>query len=103
MKRRRLADDPRAEKACSEVQESFSNYQRAANNDTKQTLQRTKEGLKQVYQEIQEEELDEMISQVENADAESKHRESGRPINSITGHKAAKQRVIKGKSKDERI
>ncbi|CAI9722870.1 ADP-ribosylation factor 6 [Octopus vulgaris] len=71
MKWRKLADDTRVEKACSEVQEAFSNYQRAANNDTKQTSQRKKEGLKQVYQEIQEEELDKMISQVENAGAKN--------------------------------
>ncbi|CAI9733581.1 Hypothetical predicted protein [Octopus vulgaris] len=42
MKQRKLADDPRVEKAHSEVQEAFSNYQKAANNDTKQTSQRKK-------------------------------------------------------------
>ncbi|XP_029638045.1 uncharacterized protein LOC115213251 [Octopus sinensis] len=93
MKQRKLADDPRLEKACSELEVAFSNYQKTANNDTKQTFQRKKEDLKQVYQE----KLDEMISQVENADTKCKHRESWRLINSI------KQGIIKGKSKDEGI
>ena len=44
-----------------------------------------------------------MITQVENADARSKHGESWRLINTITGRKAAKKEIIKGKSKEDRI
>ena len=46
---------------------------------------------------IQGEELCEMIMQVENADARSKHGESWKLINSITGCKNGKQGIIKGK------
>ena len=56
-----------------------------------------------MYQTIQEEELDEMISQEENADIRSKQGESWKLINSITRCKAAKQKIVKGKSKEERL
>ena len=70
-----------------------------------QQLQNKKEELKQAYNEIQEEELDEMIKQVENADARNKHGESWRlSISiSITGHKSAKRGIIKGDSREDRI
>jgi len=47
----------------------------------------------------QEEELSEMITKVEQADANSKHGMSWRLINEITGRKDAKKGIIKGKSK----
>ena len=47
--------------------------------------------------------LEEMVRQVENADALNKHGESWRLINSITGRKTAKRGIIKGNSREERI
>ena len=44
-----------------------------------------------------------MIRKVEESDAKSKHRESWRLINEISGRKAAKKGIIKGNSKEERI
>ncbi|XP_014680902.1 PREDICTED: uncharacterized protein LOC106820839 [Priapulus caudatus] len=85
IRRREIADDPRVEQTRKEVQDAFTNYQNDANTESQQHLQKRKEELKQVYQDIQEEELDEMITQVKNADAKSKHGESWRLINSITG------------------
>ena len=59
--------------------------------------------MKEMYNTIQEEELDEMIKQVETADNRQKHKESWELINKITGRKTAKKGLIKGNSKEERV
>ena len=48
-------------------------------------------------------ELDKLIKQVENADAQSKHGESWKIINRISGKKSARKGLIKGNTKEERI
>ena len=75
-KRRKLADDARVEEACSKVQKAFESYNVNTSSEAQQQLQSKKEELKQAYNEIQEEELDEMTKQVEDADARSIHGES---------------------------
>ena len=44
-----------------------------------------------------------MVGEVENADARSKHGESWKLINNITGRKTVKRGIIKGNSTEERI
>lgn len=44
-----------------------------------------------------------MIAKVESADARSKHAESWKIINQITGSKPVKQAIIQTKSKEDRI
>ena len=44
-----------------------------------------------------------MITKVEDADIRSQHAESWKIINEISGRKAAKKGMIKGKNKEERI
>ena len=101
-KRRNVAEDPRIEDARTEVQKAFENYQLSCNNEARQELQSRKEKLQQVYNEIQEEDLEEIATEVKNVDVRSKHAESWRLINNITGHKAAKRGIIKGNSRKER-
>ena len=66
-------------------------------------MQSSKEKLQQAYNEIEEEDLEEMVKQVENSDARNKHDESWKLINRITGRKTAKWGIIKGNSREERI
>lgn len=68
---------------------------RATNKETKQILT-NKVNLKQVNQGFQEE-LDEIVFHVENAEAGSKCGECWSSNNSISGRKAAKQRIIRRK------
>ena len=49
------------------------------------------------------EELERMISKVENADARAQHAESWKLINQISGRKAPKQGILKGNSSKERV
>ena len=65
-------------------------------------MQQHKDGLRQIYDEIQEEELDKLLAKVESANEEAKHKESWRLINEITGRKTIKTSLIKAKDKDER-
>ena len=62
-----------------------------------------KKELQETYDLITEEELDKAIKEVENADERAKHGESWKLINEISGRKAAKTGIIKGKSKEERL
>ena len=100
---RNLAEDARVKEARTEVQKAFENYNVNTSSEAQQQLQSKKEELKQAYNEIQEEELDEMIGRVEDASARNKHGESWRLINSITGRKSAKRGIIKGNSREDRI
>ena len=66
-------------------------------------LQIEKAKLKNAYDQAYEEELERMISKVENADARAQHAESWKLINEISGRKAAKQGILKGNSSKERV
>ena len=102
-KGRKLAEDARVVVARTEVQKAFESYNVNISSEAQQQLQIKKEELQQASNEIQEEELDEMIKQVEDADARSKHGESWRLINSITSRKSAQRGIIKGNSREDRI
>ena len=62
----------------------------------------SKQKVQTVYREIEEGELDSLIYEVEKADERSKHGESWKLINRITGRKASRQGILKGKTKEER-
>ena len=94
---------PRIVAAREEVQESFANYQRNPNRRREKLWKDSKQRFQETYKEIEEEELEEMIKKVEEADEKSKHGESWKLINKITGRKEGKQGIVKGKSKEERI
>ena len=102
-KQRKQTEDPRVDQARKQVQKAFTSFQKDTSSDSQQQLQEEKTKLKKVYDEIREEELNDMISQVETADAKSRHGESWRLINAITGRKTAKRGIIQGNSREDRI
>ena len=59
-----------------------------------------KQNFQHTYKEIEEQELEELIRKVEDADEKSRHGESWKLINKITGRKDGKQGIIKGTSKE---
>ena len=59
--------------------------------------------MEKAYLKAEEKELEKLIRQVENADAQSKHGESWKIINRIAGRKCARKGMIKGNTKEERI
>ena len=102
-KMKRASADPRIIKAREKTQKASGAYTENPTERNRQKLQRCKSGLQKTYDIISEEELDKLIAEVESAHERSKHGESWRIINEITGRKTAKQSIIKANSKKERI
>ena len=102
-KRNRLSTDPRVVTARRNVQLAFSEYVNESNEENQTKLQEKKNSLQEVYNEITEEDLEHMIRQVEKADETSKHGESWKLINSISGRKTAKKGILKGKDREDRL
>ena len=79
------------------VNSAFTEYAASLSAQNHDNLQEKKKSLQSMYDVIQEEELNENINKVEQADANSKHVMSWRLINEITGRKDAKKGIIKVK------
>ena len=103
LKKKKLSDDPRVEQARTEVQNAFKNYSKSTSAAEKQVLQDKRNHLNKVYNDLQEEELESMIRETEEADIRKQHRESWKLINNITGRKAAKKGIIEGNCREERL
>ena len=102
-KSKNIAEDPRINEAREAVQKAFTAFSNNPTIQLQQQLQKEKSKLKEIYDDIQEKELDEMINQVEMADNKRKHGESWQLINTITGRKSSKRGILKGNTKEERV
>ena len=98
-----MAEDLDVEKARKEVKNAYNAYEKRPSRSKQKELQKRKECLQKAYLEVEAKELDEMIRQVETADNQRRHGESWKLINKITGRKAARKCMIKGKTKEERV
>lgn len=78
-------------------------YYRSPTENNREEMERYKSKLLEQYNFTIEEDLDKMIRLVETADEESRHKESWRLIDEITGGKTAKKGIIKAKDKKDRI
>ena len=81
----------------------FSVYSNNPNDINHKNLHDAKKEIKNKFENLQAEHLEEMIKQVEIADDRRKHKLSWELINRITDRKSAKKGIIKGNSKEERI
>ena len=95
--------NPRVNEARQNVQKSFDKYISDSSEENRIVLQSDKDHLKEAYDTVMEEEVDELVKRVEQADARYRHRESWKIINEISGRKSVKAGVLKGKCKEERI
>ena len=98
-----ISNNPLITVARKNVQDAFTKYQTKPTARNERTWKESKEKIRNAYKDIQEEELDGLIKRVENADDRSKHGESWKLIDKITGRKNGKQGILKGKTKEERI
>ena len=80
---------------CQNVNKAFAAFNFESNDRLQQELYGEKRKMEEMYNTIQEEELDEMINQVETADNRQKHKDSWELINKITVRKTAKKRINK--------
>ena len=102
-KRKLMSSNPNVIAARTKVNNAFSNYEQDPTSEREKMLQDEKANLKNVYDQAYEEELDRMISKVEQADARAKHAECWKLINEISGRKAPKKGIIKGCSSKDRV
>ena len=102
-KKKRVSDDARVTDVREKTEIASSRYINNSTDINREELQKCKKELQSTYDAVEEEELDRMIREVEDTNAKSKHQESWRLINKITGRKTEKQSIIKAKSKEERI
>jgi len=103
IKTKKFSSDLRIKDAREKVESAYLKYQKDSSAENQSTLKEVKKGLQEAYTTVESEHLDEMISLVEEADEKSRHGESWKLINHITGRKSAKKGIIKGKSKQERL
>ena len=102
-KRKDLASDLRVREKRIKVQEAFNKYHIEPSSENQMDLQTAKGGLEQTYVEIEEERLNELIQQVEDAHSNAKHRLSWKLVNQISGRKNARKGMLKGKSKTDKL
>ena len=102
-KRSVLSSDPRITAARENVNLAFARYESNPDTHNNDILQGEKAKLKSSYNQVFQEEFEVLIKQAEDADVRAQHAESWKIINQISGRKAAKKGIIKGKSKEERI
>lgn len=102
-KRKNTANDHRIQSARQNVKDAFVTFEANTSINNHTVLQQEKDKLKTTYDEVFEEELDGMITQVEEANSRMQHAESWKLINKISGRKTTKKGIIKGKSKEDRI
>ena len=102
-KRKITSNDSRIISARVRVNEAFAKYESDPNATNHEMLKQEKANLKTNYDKAFEEELESLITKVEDADTRAQHAESWKLINEISGRKLAKKGMIKGKNKEERI
>ena len=103
LKRSQTSNHPKIEDARKEAQEAFRKYQSQSDTESEEKWKRSKQKVQTVYREIEEEELDSLIREVEQADDKSRHGESWKLINRISGRKIGRQGILKGKTKEDRL
>ena len=101
--RKQTADHPKIIEAREETQEAFRKYQNLMDTESEEEWRSSKQKVQTIYREIEEEELNALIQEVERADEKSKHGESWKLINSLTGRKIGRQGDLKGKTKEDRL
>ena len=102
-KKTRFSSDPRILKARDEIKDAYVIYQQNTTDGNRAKYKKAKDSLEEVYNLVIEEDLNSKIKEVETAHANSKHGQSWRLINDITGRKASAQGQLKGETQKDRV
>ena len=102
-KKTRFSSDPRVIKARDEIKDAYVIYQQNTTDGNRAKYKKAKDSLEEVYNLVIEEDLNSKIKEVETAHANSKHGQSWRLINDITGRKAFAQGQLKGETQKDRV
>ena len=89
-----ISNNPLIVQARKDVQQNFLKCQNQATTKNERSWKESKVKIKETYKELQEKELESLIQKVESADDRSKHGESWKLIDQISGRKNGKQGII---------
>ncbi|XP_072046823.1 uncharacterized protein [Amphiura filiformis] len=95
--------DSRTESARNEVHEAYVKDTHECTSVSRSKLQARKNHLKETYDKINQEILEQKITQVEKADQNCQHKAAWDLINEISGRRTAKTGQIKGDTESERL
>ena len=98
-----ISNDPKVIEARKNVQTAFKDYSVKNDHESHELLQKRKNELQQIYLKLQEIELNNLVSKVEQANSQNKMKESWQLINKLTNRKRSKKGIIKGTTKEERL
>ena len=102
-KKSQFSDDPRVTSARNKVNKAYTDYQRETSDENRQVYKQAKKALEEAYNAVTEEDLSCKLKEVEMAHSNSKHGQSWRLINDITGRKASAKGQLKGNTQEERV
>ena len=102
-KSKNTSRDPRVQEARLKLKECYQKYAGDSTEEHRIELQLKKDSLKGAYDAVMEEEVDDLVKRVKEADLRYQHKESWKIINEIGGRNSAKSGVMEGKSKEDRV
>ena len=98
-----FSNDPRVTSARNKINEAYKDYQGDTSDENWQVYKQAKRELEEAYKSVTEEDLSSKQKELEMAHANSKHGQSWRLINDITGRKASAKGQLKGNTQKERV
>ncbi|XP_072022739.1 uncharacterized protein [Amphiura filiformis] len=102
-RRANLSCDPRVIKARDQIRETYEVYQLDTTDCNREEYKKAKKNLDDAYNKVIEVDLSGKLREVERAHVNSKHGESWKLINDITGRKACSTGQLKGNTQSERV
>ncbi|XP_030839582.1 uncharacterized protein LOC115923289 [Strongylocentrotus purpuratus] len=96
-------NDTRVISARNKINKAYMEYQKDTSDENRQIYKQAKHNLEEAYSVVIEEDLDSKLKDVERAHANSKHGQSWRLINDITGRKASPKGQLKGDTQKDRV
>ena len=101
-KKEKYSSDHRITTAREDLIQATLQLSKDRNGRSKQKYKRAKSNLRTAYEIVIEEDMEKKVTAIENTHANSRHRESWRLINDLSGRKSAKKSQIRGGSAKER-
>ena len=101
-KRVQFSNDQRVALARNKITEAYTEYQQDTSDEKREVYKTAKDALKETYTIVMEEDLNNKLKEVETAHVNSKHGQSWKLIDEITGRKTSAKGQLKGDTQKER-
>ena len=98
-----FSKDTRVIEARKKINDAYNAYQQDTSEEKRLIYKQAKKSLETTYNDVVEEDLTSKLKEVEMAHVNSKHGQSWRLINDISGRKASAKGQLKGDTQKERV